>query len=94
MLVISISQIPEQLSIDTNAPFNVSRFKGDTSLVGEVETPGLGVTGGIRWEDPKMEPRMERVYPPPFTRCDREADMRQAYRVFQERIRKKKTVVV
>jgi len=50
-----------------------------------VDTPSLGRTGGIRFNDPKMEPRMERIYPPPFTRCDREADMRQAYRVFGER---------
>ena len=34
-----------------------------------------------------MEPRMKRVYPPPFTKCDRETDMREAYREFQERIR-------
>ena len=66
---------------------SVSTFNGPAELVGEVETPGLGVTGGIVWEDPKMEPRMKRVYPPPFTKCDREADMRQAYRVFQERLR-------
>ena len=30
---------------------------------------------------------MKRVYPPPFTKCDREADMRQAYREFQKRMR-------
>lgn len=45
------------------------------------------MTGGIIWEDPKMEPRMKRVYLPPFTKCDREADMRHAYQTFQERLR-------
>ena len=64
-----------------------STFTGPAELVGEVQTPVRGVTSGIVWEDPKMEPRMNRVYPPPFTKCDREADMRQAYRVFQERLR-------
>jgi hypothetical protein len=73
--------------LDTGQPLNISAFTGPAELVGEVETPAMGVTGGIVWEDPKMEPRMKRVYPPPFTRCDREADMRQAYRAFQERLR-------
>ncbi|HYT92972.1 MAG TPA: hypothetical protein VEL76_29915 [Gemmataceae bacterium] len=74
-------------NIDIRQPLNVTTFPGPADLVGEVETPGLGVTGGIVWEDPKMEPRMKRVYPPPFTKCDREADMRQAYQTFQERLR-------
>jgi type I restriction-modification system DNA methylase subunit len=74
-------------NIDIRQPLSVSGFTGPAELVGEVETPGFGVTGGIRWEDPKMEPRMKRVYPPPFTKCDREADMRQAYRVFEDRLR-------
>jgi hypothetical protein len=74
-------------NIDIRLPLNVSSFSDPAELVGDVETPGLGVTGGIIWEDPKMEPRMKRVYPPPFTRCDREADMRQAYRAFRERVR-------
>jgi hypothetical protein len=74
-------------NIDIQQPLIVASFRGPVGVVGEVETPGLGVTGGIVWEDPKMEPRMKRVYPPPFTKCDREADMRQAYRAFQERIR-------
>jgi hypothetical protein len=74
-------------NIDTRQPLKVSAFTGPAELVGEVETPGLGITGGIVWEDPKMEPKMKRVYPPPFTKCDREADMRQAYRAFQERLR-------
>jgi hypothetical protein len=73
--------------IDIRQPLNVFSFTGPAELIGEVQTPALGVTGGIVWEDPKMEPRMTRVYPPPFTKCDREADMRQAYRVFQERLR-------
>jgi hypothetical protein len=89
-----VLKIADRLNIDTNAPFNLSGFKGDTAFVGEVDTPALGVIGGIRWEDPKMEPRMERVYPPPFTKCDREADMRQAYRVFQERIKESERVTV
>jgi len=74
-------------NVDIRQRLNVSTFTGPLELIGEVETPGLGVTGGIVWEDPKMEPRMKRVYPPPFTKCDREADMRQAYRAFQERLR-------
>jgi len=67
--------------------YNTIRFSTGDGIIGEVETPGLGVTGGIVWVDPKMEPKMKRVYPPPFTKCDREADMRQAYRAFQERLR-------
>jgi hypothetical protein len=74
-------------NIDIRQLLNVSSFTGPAEIVGKVEAPGLSVTGGIVWEDPKLEPRMKRVYPPPFTRCDREADMRQAYRAFQERLR-------
>jgi hypothetical protein len=83
----SVLDLAKRHNIDIRQPLNVSIFTGLAELVGEVETPGLGFTGGIVWEDPKMEPRMKRVYPPPFTKCDREADMRQAYRVFQERLR-------
>jgi hypothetical protein len=82
-----VLDLAKRHNIDIRHSLNVSAFTGPADLVGEVETPGLGVTGGIVWEDPKMEPRMKRVYPPPFTRCDREADMRQAYRAFQERLR-------
>jgi hypothetical protein len=82
-----VLDLAKRHNIDFRQPLNVATFTGPTELVGEVETPGLGMTGGIVWEEPKMEPRMKRVYPPPFTKCDREADMRQAYRVFQERIR-------
>jgi hypothetical protein len=82
-----VLDLARRYNIDIRQPLNVSTFTGPAELVGEVETPGLGVTGGIVWEDPKMEPRMKRVYPPPFTRCDREADMRQAYRAFQDRLR-------
>ena len=82
-----VLDLAKRHNIDIRQPLNVSTFTGPAELVGEVETPGLGVTGGIVWEDPKMEPRMKRVYPPPFTKCDREADMRQAYRAFQERLR-------
>ena len=81
-----VLDLAKRHNIDIHQPLNVSTFTGPAELIGEVKTPGLGVTGGIVWEDPKMEPRMKRVYPPPFTKCDREADMRQAYRVFQERI--------
>src|SRR5262249_13296638 len=82
-----ILDLPKRPTIDIRQPLNVSTFGGPSELVGEVETLGLGVTGGVVWEDPKMEPRMERVYPPPFTKCDREADMRQAYRAFLEQLR-------
>jgi hypothetical protein len=82
-----ILDLANRHNIDIHQPLNVASFRTPAEVVSEVETPGLGVTGGIVWEDPKMEPRMQRVYPPPFTKCDREADMRQAYRVFQERIR-------
>jgi hypothetical protein len=82
-----VLDLAKRHNIDTRQSLNLSTFTGPAELVGEVETPGLGVTGGIAWEDPKMEPRMKRVYPPPFTKCDREADMRQAYRAFQERLR-------
>jgi hypothetical protein len=74
-------------NVDIRQPLYVVTFTGPAEVVGEVETPGLGGTGGIVWEDPKMEPRMKRVYSPPFTKCDREMDMRQAYRGVQERLR-------
>jgi hypothetical protein len=82
-----ILDLAKRHNFNIRQPLNVSGFTGPAELIGEVQTPGLGVTGGIAWEDPKMEPRMMRVYPPPFTKCDREADMRQAYQVFQERLR-------
>jgi hypothetical protein len=82
-----VLDLAKRHTIDIRQPLNVSTFTGPAELAGEVETPGLGVTGGIIWEDPKMEPRMKRAYPLPFTRCDREADMRQAYRAFQVRLR-------
>jgi hypothetical protein len=87
-----VLELASRHSIDIHQPLSLPSFRGPAEVVGEVETPGLGVTGGIVWEDPKMEPRMKRVYPPPFTKCDREADMRQAYRAFQERIRSQETV--
>jgi hypothetical protein len=82
-----VLDLAKRHNIDIRQPLNVSTFTGPAELVGGGETPSLGVTGGIVWEDPKMEPRMKRVYPPPFIKCDREADMRQAYRAFQERLR-------
>lgn len=39
------------------------------------------------WTDPKLVPVKERKYVPPFTRCDREADMSQAFREFERRMR-------
>ena len=42
----------------------------------------LGMVGAIAWTDPKLEPRREREYVPPFVRFDREADMRAAYKRF------------
>lgn len=44
---------------------------------------------GLRYTDPGLEPRMERVYPTPWTRCDREADYRQAWAEFEGRMGKK-----
>ena len=44
---------------------------------------------GLRYTDPGLEPRMERVYPTPWTRCDREADYRQAWAEFERRMGKK-----
>jgi hypothetical protein len=75
-----------QHDIDIHQSLTIATFNGPANLIAEIEAPGLGVTGGIVWEDPKMEPRMKRVYPPPFTKCDREADMREAYREYQKRI--------
>ena len=43
---------------------------------------------GLRYTDPGLEPRMERVYPTPWTRCDREADYRQAWAEFERRLGK------
>ena len=72
-------------NIDIHRPLNVPTFTGRSELVGQVETARVGVTGGIAWEDSKTEPKMKRVYSPPFTKCDRVTDMRQAYRFFQKR---------
>ena len=47
---------------------------------------------GIRYTDPGLEPRMERVYPTPWTRCDREADYRQAWAEFERRLGEKMAV--
>ncbi|MBL4771885.1 MAG: hypothetical protein JKY61_12280, partial [Planctomycetes bacterium] len=44
---------------------------------------------GLRYTDPGLEPRMERIYPTPWTRCDREADYRQAWAEFEHRLGKK-----
>jgi hypothetical protein len=44
---------------------------------------------GLRYTDPGLEPRMERVYPTPWTRCDREADYRQAWTEFERQLGKK-----
>lgn len=38
----------------------------------------------LRYTDPGLEPRMERTYPTPWTRCDREEDYRTAWRKFEE----------
>jgi hypothetical protein len=83
----TLLHLAERHGIDIRKPLNVSSFTGPAEVVSEVEVPGRGILGGIAWTDYRMEPRMKRVYPPPFTKCDREADMRQAYRAFQERLR-------
>jgi hypothetical protein len=85
----AVLALVKQHDIDIHQPLKVATFKGPADLVEEIKTPGLGVTGGIVWEDPKMEPRMKRVYPLPFTKCDREADMRHAYQEFQKRLGKR-----
>ncbi len=77
--------------IDTSRPLSVAASSGDRNVFGEVATEALGVTGGIVWEDPKMEPRMSRVYPPPFFKCDREAEMRDAYSRFQALLQQKES---
>ncbi|HYD48267.1 MAG TPA: hypothetical protein VEB21_07965 [Terriglobales bacterium] len=41
---------------------------------------------GVRYTDPGLYPLMERVYPTPWTRCDREADYRQAWGEFERRL--------
>ena len=41
---------------------------------------------GIRYIDPGLEPPMERVYPTPWTRCDREEDYRVAWAEFERRL--------
>ncbi len=44
---------------------------------------------GLRYTDPGLELRMQRVFPTPWTRCDREADYRQAWAEFERRLGKK-----
>ena len=41
---------------------------------------------GLRYADPGLEPDMSRVYPTPWTRCDREDDYRHAARTFEDRL--------
>lgn len=41
---------------------------------------------GLAYTDPGLEPRMERVYPTPWTRCDREEDYRVAWAEFERRL--------
>ncbi len=67
---------------DIHQPLNLATFKGPSDAVGETTTPH-GTMAGIAWLDPKMEPRMARIYPPPYLKFDREEDMRQAYRRFE-----------
>ena len=69
----------------------MTTFAGDENVVSEVKTDSYGMTGGILWEDPKMEPRMSRVYPPPFFKCDREGEMREAYSRFQTLLKQKES---
>lgn len=88
----SVLKLAAQHNIDIHEPLNLATYRGPAELVGEIDTLTLGPTGGIVWEDPKMEPRMTRVYPPPFTKCDREADMRQAYETFQKQLRREEVV--
>lgn len=47
-----------------------------------LDHPKLGPVAAFAWTDPKMEPRMERNYVPPFVGFDREEDMRAAYQKF------------
>lgn len=69
-------------NVDIHQPLNLATFNGPADAVGETATPP-GAMAGIAWLDPKMEPRMVRVYPPPYVKFDREEDMREAYRRFE-----------
>jgi hypothetical protein len=40
---------------------------------------------GIRYSDPGLYPMLERIYPTPWTRADREEDYRQAWCEFERR---------
>lgn len=40
----------------------------------------------LRYTDPGLEPRMQRTYPTPWTRCDREEDYRTAWAEFERRL--------
>ena len=40
----------------------------------------------LRYTDPGLEPRMDRTYPTPWTRCDREEDYRTAWAEFERRL--------
>jgi len=44
---------------------------------------------GLRYSDPGLEPFKERVYPTPWTRCDREEDYRVAWAEFERRFGRK-----
>jgi methylase of polypeptide subunit release factors len=41
---------------------------------------------GISYQDPGLEPRRPRIYPFPWTRCDREADYELAWKVFGKQL--------
>lgn len=69
-------------NVHIHQPLNLATFKGPADVVGEAMT-AHGPMAGIAWLDPKMEPRMVRVYPPPYVKFDREEDMRSAYRRFE-----------
>jgi hypothetical protein len=86
-----VLDLAKKHSIDFRKPLVIGHFNGPPEVVGEVLIPDSGLAGGIVWEDPKMEPRMKRVYPPPFFTCERETDLREAYRTFQERLRTEET---
>jgi len=80
---------PADRVVDALSPRIAEAF----AVVARREDVGADLAGavliGLRYTDLGLEPRMERVYPTPWTRCDREADYRQAWAEFERRLGKK-----
>ena len=77
-----VFKILDNKKMNITLPINFECYKKNKETVGEVKLNDGSSVYGIRWEEPKMEPKIERIYLPPFVKCDREKEMKQAYQYF------------